>query len=177
MKVFLRLLSMFSVMFPLFLTTVARAEGATLSAANFVDASTYYSEGAGTHLIGLNSYFDALESLKRQFDYVCGDTFCEGDFSNLKTLSIDCSIDQAAGKVGECAWTIAGSYADVDAQTGHLEVHQKTYVCKLPVAGSAEELANFLVAVAADERGAHGLTAVKLPGNDKSAYDVLAGCI
>ena len=167
MKKFLRILSIFSVLFP-FVATGAQAAPA------YVDAITYFD---GAALLAPGGYYASLESLKRQFDFVCGDTFCEGEYSNLTSLAIDCSIDQAHDAIGECAWTFAGSYTDVDAVTGHLDVKHRVVVCALPIQGTAAELASYLKAAQAGELAGQGLQETALPGSRKTLYDVIASCL
>jgi hypothetical protein len=163
----------------LFLAPALSAEAATVSAATpFVDAWTFFGRadtGAG---MSLAEYDDAIKALGREFDVLCGDTFCDGDFPNLQSLSLDCSVNIYTGKIGECVWTIAGSNTHLDAGSGKLTIRKEVYECNLDIKASAPELAEFLrAAVVPGTTGADGLRGVPLPGSSATLNDVLARCL
>lgn len=75
-------------------------------------------------------------NLEAAFDYICGDTFCEGDYSNLRPLALDCSVERGSEVLQSCLWTFAGSYAFVDAQSGaFIERSSRTFECAVPMNG------------------------------------------
>lgn len=117
-------------------------------------------------------YFAMTRALKQGFDDVCGDTFCEGDYSNLEALGFRCAVTSKTGKIRSCVWTFAGSYELVDAKTGAINVNAKTFTCTLPMKGTAKNLLDALTAP-----GAVPAIRRPLPGTTQSAYDALAGCI
>ena len=39
-----------------------------------------------------DAWYGIRDKLNGEFDQVCGDTFCEGDFSNITPLSVFCSV-------------------------------------------------------------------------------------
>lgn len=54
--------------------------------------------------------FFALEGrLQQGFDRICGDTFCEGEYSDIRALRLRCSVDAVHGTVHECLWAFAAS--------------------------------------------------------------------
>ena len=54
--------------------------------------------------------FFALEGrLQHGFDAICGDTFCEGEYSDIRALRLRCSVDAVRGTVHECLWAFAAS--------------------------------------------------------------------
>ena len=54
--------------------------------------------------------FFALEGrLQHRFDAICGDTFCEGEYSDIRALRLRCSVDAVRGTVHECLWAFAAS--------------------------------------------------------------------
>jgi hypothetical protein len=73
--------------------------------------------------------------LARNFDEICGDTFCEGEFSNIQPLRFRCSVDQASGRIGVCAWMFAASNEEIDPLTGRIRVSQRGFWrCRTPLA-------------------------------------------
>jgi len=133
-----------------------------------VDARDYPAPGAG------HARFVAAERrLERGFDNICGDTFCEGEYYNLRAMRLRCSVHQASGAVGSCVWTFAGSQTWV-RQTGKIDVDHAMYACKLPLAAgtSLEQLLQLWEAGSPDD----ALDA-SLPGSTVSAYEALTDCL
>lgn len=116
--------------------------------------------------------FFALEGrLQQGFDSICGDTFCEGEYSEIHPLRLRCSVDAARGTVRECLWAFAASDLAVSANDGAIEARQPTWLCRLPlVAGTPVE--SFHAALAARDP-LHD----PLPGSSQSVYDALTECI
>ena len=149
MKTLLKIMTLFSVMFPL---------AAHAAPAGFVDARTFFKAEP--------AYDAGLRALVKQFDDICGDTFCEGEFDNLTSLGIDCAIDSVTSAVGSCKWTFAGSYADIDAASGGVAVTHAVKVCDLPLHGDAAALLAFLGKASASGASFHeGLFSTALPGD------------
>ena len=115
---------------------------------------------------------DANDALKAAFDDVCGDTFCEGDYTNLASLRFACSANDATGVLGSCLWVFGGSYAEVAASSGTITAHAKTFRCNIPVEGTAANLAAVLTAP-----GPVDAIHRPLPGGTASAYDAIGTCL
>src|SRR5689334_15397669 len=77
--------------------------------------STLSSSLRGTQL---DRWYEGKDALRRGFDAICGDTFCEGDFANLTTVALDCG--GPPGRVSACVWILGGSVASVDPATGEV---------------------------------------------------------
>ncbi len=60
---------------------------------HFVEQYEYFTSDAQ-----YEDWYTLTTDLRSDFDNICGDTFCEGDYSNLQSLSFDCSVrtDQRA---------------------------------------------------------------------------------
>ncbi|HIE5094475.1 hypothetical protein WG628_17490 [Stenotrophomonas maltophilia] len=116
--------------------------------------------------------FFALEGrLQRGFDTICGDTFCEGEYSDIRALRLRCSVDAARGTVHECLWAFAASDLQVSRADGAIVVRQPTWLCRLPLQpGTPVEV---LHAALAARDPLHD----PLPGTSQSVYDGLVGCI
>lgn len=115
------------------------------------------------------AYFNATYAIRREFDEICGDTFCEGEYTNLQSLSFRCSTN--AGTIGECSWTFAG--ADVSRLASGLHKEKGApFVCKIPVVGTAAELA---AALSPTESGTR-LFERTLPGGG-TLNDALGNCL
>lgn len=113
------------------------------------------------------AWFAVRQSLEKSFDDVCGDTFCEGDYSNLTALDFDCSVSSKLGKVRECAFTLAASTEAVDRATGNVNATVPFFVCRVTPQAKAGEL---VAALSTDPLHA------ALPGLEKSLYDVIGDC-
>lgn len=133
---------------------------------NYVEAISYLDTDAE-----YEAWFDIQHGLRRNFDDICGDTFCEGDYSNIQSLRYNCSVDATTGRIGMCVWVFAGSIEDIDPATGKISVHQAFWRCRTQLApGTTME--SFLSAL----QGSRPLYAA-LPGSDQSIYDGLVGCL
>ncbi len=133
---------------------------------------TTYSLAPDSPAVDQDAYFSAEQTLQGNFNDVCGDTFCEGDYSNLQALRLSCSVRATTGTLRSCKWLFGGSYNDLDSKTGAITVHPKAAKCTLPVTGTANALTTFLLAP-----GATPAIQRVLPGSTKSAYDDLANCL
>lgn len=123
---------------------------------------------------GWDRFYDLAGRLTRDFDDVCGDTFCEGDYSNIQSLGFRCSVERATGVMGECIWTFAGSYEDVDADSGRVQVDARIWQCKAPLLpGTPVE--HFYAAL----EGSRSFDTIDapLPGTKRSIYDGLTDCL
>ena len=145
----------------------AAESSADLSAVRYSDAVEYLSAHGG-----LDVWVTLRQTLGADFDRVCGDTFCEGDYSDLQPLSLRCSVQVKTGALHACTWTLAGSLGQVTASTGTLKVSARTFACPLPATGTIEALLQALTAPG-------DLPALRrpLPGSAKSIYDALGDCL
>jgi hypothetical protein len=116
-------------------------------------------------------WYDLIHNLNSQFDQVCGDTFCEGDYANIQPLTFSCSVSSKAGNVKDCAWTFAAAQVDVDPRTAAILVDAPTYQCHIKMKTTSTRLVQILA-------GADPLHAA-LPGAPAatpSIYDQLGDC-
>jgi hypothetical protein len=118
-------------------------------------------------------WFALRRGLRADFDEICGDTFCEGDFTNLEALSFRCSVSTRSGQLGSCLFLFAGSYETVTASTGNIRPVARFFRCAIPVAGHTP--AALLDALLAPE--GRGPLWRPLPGVNLSIYDALGGCL
>lgn len=132
----------------------------------YVDIVSYLSADAD-----IDAWYTLNYKLKDGFDDICGDTFCEGDYSNIEALSYRCSVDETHGTIGRCAWVFAASTEDIDPGNGDIVVDARHWSCLSPVApGTRAE--DFLHALAVDAP-----LHAPLPGTGKSIYDGLIDCL
>src|SRR5207247_242688 len=96
-----------------------------VGAGAYVDAVDYPGSGQGWKV-----FRDLERRLVRNFDDICGDTICEGEFSNLQALRYRCSVRQADSAMGQCVWTFAGSNAEINPTTGKVMVDARTWACR-----------------------------------------------
>ena len=117
-------------------------------------------------------WYDLIHNLNHEFDQVCGDTFCEGDYANIEPLTFSCSVSSKAGNVKDCAWTFAAAQVDVDPRTAAILVDAPTFQCHFKMKTTAVKLTQLLA-------GADPLHAA-LPGAPAatpSIYDQLSDCL
>ena len=147
-------------------TLAAPLAGFAQSAPRYVDIESYFTRDAQ-----YEAWFGLVSQLRRNFDDICGDTFCEGDYSNIQSLDYRCSVEQASGTLGRCIWLFAGSYADVNADTGGFDVTRQFWRCRTPLAPHTQ-VDGFLAALAGDDP-----LYATLPGTQTTIYDGLADCL
>ncbi|MGA7440468.1 MAG: hypothetical protein WBW32_20280 [Luteibacter sp.] len=150
----------------LLLTASASAFAAVPSVDRYVDATDWPASEAG-----MDRFFEAEARLVAGFDKVCGDTFCEGDYANLRPLQLRCSVDSTKGTLKQCLWTFAGSHAAINAKTGAVQVTAKTFKCKLLLAKDTPVESFYELTKGEDPLHA------KLPMTNMSVYDGLPGCL
>lgn len=132
----------------------------------YVDALEYFTTDAQ-----YDAWFTLTAQLERNFDEICGDTFCEGDYSNLTPLRLRCSVMPGSGRIGRCVWVFAGSYEDIDPANGDIAVQAQSWSCVLPLAPNTR--IDGLVAALAGESPLF----TTLPGTQGSIYDGLGDCL
>lgn len=128
----------------------------------------------GSYLVdeaSIEAWYTTMHRLREQFDDICGDTFCEGDYSNLQALRYTCSVDRVSGILGQCVWAFAGSIDEVDPYNGRVLVDARAWQCLTPLAPRTT-VAQLLTVFA----GGSPLHA-PLPGTDRSIYDGLVDCL
>lgn len=117
------------------------------------------------------AWFVVRNGLRNDFDAICGDTFCEGEYSNIESLRYQCSVHRISGRIGSCAWSFAASDESIDPRTGRIVSQAKSWQCVTPlVAGTTAQ--QLLAALAVE----HPLDA-PLPMSTLTVYDGLAECL
>jgi hypothetical protein len=142
------------------------------SPAKFIDLEEWVYTPAGSGFT--DQYWSIRNTLKSDFDDVCGDTFCGGDYSNLQALSFRCSVEVKTGKLKACQWLFGGSYDTVSKSSGGIVSHAKFFKCVIPAAGTA---AAFLKGVTATPATPTAMIDRTVPGATTSFYDALLGCL
>jgi hypothetical protein len=122
--------------------------------------------------IDQNRWFDLKRQLRQNFDDICGDTFCEGDFSNLEAMSLRCSVATRTGQLKSCVWLFAGSYETITPSTGNVRPVAKFFPCKVEVQGAPAALMDALLAP-----GGRGPLWQPVPGSGRAIYDSLGDCL
>jgi hypothetical protein len=150
-------------------TAVAAApavvHGAT-DTANYVDIGSYLTGDAD-----IDAWYAITSQLRKNFDDVCGDTFCEGDYSNIESLDYRCSVDKTTGVIGRCIWVFAASNEEVNARTGHILVDNQHWRCRSPLAPKTR-VADLIAAL-----NVSNPIRAMLPGSSRSIYDGLVDCL
>lgn len=134
-----------------------------LASARYVDVLDYWTDAPQ------DAWLDAVDNVVKQFDRICGDTFCGGDYSDIRSLELTCSVSASRGNVKSCSWTFAGSAAVVRASSGSIATSAPTFACTFAPTGTAGALRTAFAAA--------GSLQARLPGLSKSLYDVLGDCL
>lgn len=140
--------------------------GPAAAADVYVDARVHPDQSAGW------DRFRRVETaLVRDFDRVCGDTFCEGEYGNLQPQRFRCSVHAASGIVQACVWTFAGSTARVDQARGEVVVDSRSWACDIPLS-SRTPLSQLLAALEGPDP-----IDTPLPGTNATVYEALTECL
>ncbi len=139
-----------------------------LADASYIDAGSYFTEPAD-----IDAWYSLTSTLKAEFDAVCGDTFCEGDYSNYESLGFRCSIEQRSGALGQCVWIFAASQDEIDPTTGEVTVAGELWSCAMPLEPFTAAH-GFLHALSSSDEGP---LYARLPGSERALYDGLIDCL
>lgn len=122
-----------------------------------------------------SAQWDAFQDLRwrlvKDFDDTCGDTWCEGEYSDIQPLRIRCSVEASAGTVSHCRWAFAASDLGVDSSTGQIDARQPVWLCVLPIPPQTS-VATFLEALS----GPRPLSR-RLPGATGTFHEALGDCL
>ncbi len=133
------------------------------------DSTTTYTE---IQEFGANpaeeAWYGINAKLQSEFNDVCGDTFCEGDFSNITALRLYCSVTSKNATIHDCAWAFIASTHEVDTKTAAVIPNAVTYQCHFKPTTTGPKL----IALLANSTDAIHAT---LPGMG-SIYDTLSDC-
>ncbi|MGJ4731021.1 hypothetical protein [Luteimonas sp. SDU101] len=117
------------------------------------------------------AWFTSTRNLRRDFDWICGDTFCEGEYTNIQPLRYRCSVHRLTGRIGMCVWTFAASHEEIAQATGRIGVQRAFWQCRTPLAAGTT-IDQLLAALAVDEP-----LYAPLPGLQRSVMDGLIDCL
>ncbi|SFK32350.1 hypothetical protein [Lysobacter sp. cf310] len=132
----------------------------------YVDAGSYLRNEATVQV-----WYGLRQRLREEFDQICGDTFCEGEYSNIESLGFLCSANRVNGLIGQCVWVFAGSQEDIDPANGRVQVQARSWQCSIPLAPRTTMEA--LLSIAGADSALHA----PLPGTQASIYDGLIACL
>ena len=133
---------------------------------DYVDTSAYFSTDAQ-----YEGWFAATRGLRHDFDQICGDTFCEGEYSNIQSLRFRCSVHRVSGRIGMCTWVFAASHEEIAPATGRIGVQRAFWQCRAPLAPGTT-IDELLAALAVDEP-----LYAPLPSTGRTMMDGLIDCL
>ena len=117
------------------------------------------------------AWFQLGRALRRDFDWICGDTFCEGEYTNIQPLRYRCSVHLASGRIGMCTWTFAASHEEIAPATGRIGVQRAFWQCRTPLAPDTT-IERLLEALAVEEP-----LYASLPGSRRTLMYGLIDCL
>ncbi|HEY4530240.1 MAG TPA: hypothetical protein VIG97_07910 [Luteimonas sp.] len=132
----------------------------------YIEASSYLQSDAD-----YEAWFTLRRQLARNFDDICGDTFCEGEYTNIQSMRYVCSVQRLTGRIGQCGWSFVASEESVDRLRGTISADAPAWLCPSPLVPGTrfEELLDAL-------EGDEPLYAA-LPGTERTLYDGLVDCL
>jgi len=148
------------------LALLLAAAAAPARAAAFVDLIDFPTDEANW-----DRFYDLQDRLIADFDAICPDTYCEGEYSNLIALQFRCSVGVASGTLQRCVLVVGGGNLDVDPSSGALLDDNRTWACAAPLAPETP-VEVFHAALA----GPRPLLA-PLPGSGRSFHEALSDCL
>lgn len=134
--------------------------------ARYVDATSLLDDDSL-----VEAWYGGMVNMRVAFDDACGDTFCEGDYSNLQPLRLRCSADAATRVVKRCQWAFAASNETVNPATGAIRVDAPVFRCRIPVAPGTT------VAELARTWGGPDPLRAPIPRTGRSVHDALGACL
>ncbi|HVJ94565.1 MAG TPA: hypothetical protein VM580_32490, partial [Labilithrix sp.] len=114
------------------------------------------------------SWLHTKRRLADNFDSICGDSFCEGEYSDISPLRFACSVNLNTQRVSRCSWAFAAAELEVDSR-GAIAARTTTKRCNIEVGSKAS---TFMAALEGDDP-----LFATLPGKTTSIYDALIGCL
>ena len=148
------------------LALVPASSEAGLRRAAYIDASSYLQSDAD-----YEAWFTLRRQLQRNFDDICGDTFCEGEYTNIQSMRYLCSVQRLTGRIGQCAWSFAASEESVDGLRGTISAEAPAWLCVSPLVPGTR-IEDLLGALQGDEP-----LYAALPGSTRTLYDGLVDCL
>ncbi|CAN5286855.1 hypothetical protein BH11MYX1_BH11MYX1_55000 [soil metagenome] len=115
-----------------------------------------------------DAWYSINSKLQGEFNTVCGDTFCEGDFSNITALRLYCSVTSKHATIHDCAWAFTASTHEIDTKTAAVVPNAVTYQCHFKPKTTGPKLIALLQA-------SNDAIHATLPGMG-SIYDTLGAC-
>lgn len=135
-----------------------------VTSTTYVDSLDYWHTAADQ-----DAWLAMRREMDAEFDAVCGDTFCGGDYANLTSLGFTCGVSSVRGRVHECVWDFTGTSHLVFGQTGTVQTSIASFQCRFTAATSARALLEGLGA-------APDVLHRTIPGTTTTLYDVIAAC-
>ena len=99
---------------------------------------------------------------------MCGDTFCEGDYSDIGLVDFSCAVRSRTSRVKSCRLTF-GMVATAVTSRGALTSDTATRTCDVAIDASQSDL---ITALSGDDP-----LRAPLPNRPTSIYDALIGCL
>lgn len=157
----------------LLLATLALVAALTSAPAAAQDSRLVYGDPYGYFSTDAQyeAWYALRAGLEANFEDICGDSFCEGDYGNITPLRFECSVQQYTGRIGQCAWSFAASAEAIDPATGALAVEVPAWTCLVPLPPRTR-IDALLAALAGDSP-----LYAALPGAGGSIYDALVDCL
>ena len=121
-----------------------------------------------------DQWWGIVGQIRQDWDNICGDTFCGGDYSNLHALAFSCSVKKSTGVLSRCKWVFAGSYETVNTTYGTISTHANTWSCNISVSGV--KLTTLMDLLGKPSTIGDEAIQRKLPSG-KSLYDSLGDCL
>ncbi len=136
------------------------------TATQYVDAESFWKTQPEK-----DAWAQMIARMEKDFADDCGDTFCGGDYPNLRPLDFTCAVSSKVAQIHDCLWTFGGSSELVDPVTGALTVSKPSFQCHIKIDARAAKLVEVLTVEESDS-----LLRRELPGGTATINTALGEC-
>lgn len=118
-----------------------------------------------------DQWLDVQYYVRQNFDDICGDTICEGEFPNIQAMDYNCAVDRTNGKLSQCMWTFLATSSRAPTREGQVQTDVHAWHCISPLAPNthAKELLAAL--------GGWKPIWTPLPGTSTTLWDGMLDCM
>jgi hypothetical protein len=124
---------------------------------------------------GDRQFHEFNRSIIYEFNDICADFFCAGDYDNYRLLRLSCVVDTRFGSIRECRLPVVASRDHVHAGTGALRTDIRHWHCPVPLPSGLP--VTTLMAALDWQPDSSGHLFNPLPGAGRSLFDALQDCL
>lgn len=140
-------------------------------AGNVISAETYLTKKGQSYL---QRYTNASNRLADDFNLICGDIFCQGQFGQVLPLPMRCFVDSENGQIANCVWAFGRSSVWI-GRNSEVQTDGKVFFCEFKPDLTVE--AFILTIENARVSGQTPYLSLPIPGVPGNLVSVLSACL